>query len=352
MPRAEWMQQFIDHILAGKAIEPILVDIGASGGSPKIWQPIRAHSTYVGFDGDDRDIRHPQQHEFRHAHFVHEVITPNGDHEVRFYLTRSPYCCSTLRPNTLVTENFLSADSFIVESERSVRASNLNGVLDRLSLDRIDWLKIDTQGTDLRIYASLRQELRDRLLAIDAEPGLRGAYVGEDLFCDLHRRLVTDGFWLSNLKVCGLVRMRKTTLDELAKRDPTLAGQPGADAIARALRPTPGWTECRYLRSLESLAKLSGTDQGGRRDYLLLWVFAMIDKQYGFGVDLALEYARRFGADDDSAMMERESLARIAEARVAAEGAAEAAARAKRPVQVTLFGRVKRKVRRVLSLGR
>jgi hypothetical protein len=127
---------------------------------------------------------------------------------------------------------------------------------------------------------------------------------------------------------------------ELSRRDPTLDG----DAVAKALRPTPGWTECRYLRSLESLAKVS--DQ--RRDYLLLWVFAMIDKQHGFAVDLALEYARRFGADDDSAMLERESLARIAESRATAE-AAEAA---KKPVQVTIFGRVKRKVRRVLSLGR
>ncbi|MEO6437320.1 MAG: hypothetical protein ABIP55_16375, partial [Tepidisphaeraceae bacterium] len=317
-----------------------LVDIGASGGSPKIWQPIRAHSIYVGFDGDDRDIRHPQQHEFRKAHFVHEVITPNGDHEVTFYLTRSPYCCSTLRPNTLITENFLSADSFIVEREQQVKASNLNSVLDRLGLDRIDWLKIDTQGTDLRIYNSLRQELRDRLLAIDVEPGLRGAYLGEDLFCDVHKQLAADGFWLSNLRVCGLVRMRKSTLDELAKRDPTL----DADAVARSVRQTPGWTECRYFRSLESLAQVSGE----RRDYLLLWVFALIDKQHGFCVDLTLEYGRRFGGDEASRLMEAESIARINQARLAADAAAE---KTKKGVEVTLFTRVKRKVKRVLAGG-
>jgi hypothetical protein len=334
------MQQLIDHILVGHSIEPVLVDIGASGGSPKIWQPIRAHSTYVGFDGDDRDIRHPQEHEFRHAHFVHEVIAPNGDREVTFYLTRSPYCCSTLKPNTLVTENFLSADSFIVEREQRARAASLNELVDRLSLERIDWMKIDTQGTDLRIYNSLRRELRDRMLAIDAEPGLRGAYVGEDLFCDVHKQLVADGFWLSNLKVCGLVRMRKSTLNALAAREPAL----DADAIARALRPTPGWTECRYLRSLESLAKVSAEGKSGRRDYLLLWVFALIDKQYGFALDLALDYANHFGRDDTAAFLESQSLARIREALAAAEPG-------KKPVEVTLFARAKRKVRRVLSGG-
>ena len=335
------MQHSIDHILVTHGIEPVLVDIGASGGSPKIWQSIRAHSTYVGFDGDDRDIRHPQQLEFRRAHFVHEVITPNGDQEITFYLTRSPYCCSTLRPNPLVTENFLSADSFIVEREARMQASNLGQVLDRLSLDRIDWMKIDTQGTDLRIYSSLRHEIRNRMLAIDAEPGLRGAYVGEDLFCDVHKQLVADGFWLSNLKVCGLVRMRKSTLAELAAAD----GGFDPESVARSVRPTPGWTECRYLRSLESLANLSGE----RRDYLLLWVFALIDQQWGFCMDLALEYARRFGPDEAADFIRRESIGHLVTARSAVM------ARSQNPgktgVEVTLFGRVKRRVRRVLSGG-
>src|SRR3954451_13264516 len=171
------MDQVISDLLTAHEIEPVLVDIGASGGSPRIWHSIRSLSTYVGFDPDTRDIRHPQEGEFRHARIVHEVITANGDHEVQFFLTRSPYCSSTLRPNSIVTDNFLSADSFIVERQESAPASNLNVIMDRLELPAIDWMKIDTQGTDLRIYNSLRKELREKLLAIDIEPGLRGAYV-------------------------------------------------------------------------------------------------------------------------------------------------------------------------------
>ena len=61
--------------------------------------------------------------------------------------------------------------------------------MDRLSLSGIDWLKTDSQGTDLRIFNSLRPEVRSRVLAIDIEPGLIDAYVGEDLFVDAHKEL-------------------------------------------------------------------------------------------------------------------------------------------------------------------
>jgi len=330
------MQAIIDQLLARKAIHPVLVDIGASGGTPRIWQPIRGHSTYIGFDGDTREVHHPREDEFRKACFVHEVITADGSGEVTFHLTRSPYCSSTLTPNPKVTDNFLSADSFIVDRQERVKSSTLSAVLDRLGLDHMDWMKIDTQGTDLRIYNSLRQAHRDRLLAIDLEPGLRGAYVGEDLFSDVHRQLIGDGYWLSNLKVCGLVRMRKSTLDALAARDESMI----ADAISQSVRTTPGWTECRYLRSLESLAE-AGADTDS---YLLLWVFALMDRQYGFCLDTALEYARLFGADDVSSLMQGESLRRL-------EFAIHAMEAAKQTVEVTVFGRVKRKVRRVLSMG-
>src|SRR5262249_25246191 len=112
------------------------------------------------------------------------------------------------------------------------------------------------------------------------------------------------------------------------------------ESIHKALRPTPGWTECRYLRSLESLAKVGGT----KRDYVLLWVFAAIDKQWGFCLDLALEYGRLFGSDGSGKLMKDHSLAQI-------ESARNAVKQAKSNGSVTLFTRVKRRLKRVLSPG-
>ena len=43
------------------------------------------------------------------------------------------------------------------------------------------------------------------------------------------------------------------------------------------------------------------------REYALLWIFAMLDDQLGFALDLEIEYERRFGRDPLLAVMKNES---------------------------------------------
>jgi hypothetical protein len=74
-------------------------------------------------------------------------------------------------------------------------------------------------------------------------------------------------------------------------------------------------------------------------------VFSLMDRQFGFCLDLALEYSKVFGTDDVSSLIRDESLARIDEARRSTEASERAK---KQAVEVTLFRRVGRKVKRVL----
>src|SRR5690606_17770259 len=130
-----------------------------------------------------------------------------------FYLTKSPYCSTTLPPNPPATSHWLERDSFGVESFVRVRATTIDGVLRRLGIPRVDWLKLDTQGIDLRLINSMPAELLSRVMAIDTEPGLIPIYEREDMFVDVHRDLTGNGFWLSGMRTGGFIRMRRTTLD-------------------------------------------------------------------------------------------------------------------------------------------
>jgi FkbM family methyltransferase len=284
-------------------IRPVLIDIGASGAPPRIWDEIAQESIYVAFDPDLRDIHEVPNGRFYRAITVNEAVTDSETGEVRFYLTSSPYCSSTLKPDQESLANFLYSDLFSVEREVSVRAATLNAILDRLSLDRIDWFKTDSQGTDLRIFNSIREAVRSRVLAIDIEPGLLNAYVGEDLFADVQRELVGKGFWLSDLKVCGTLRMTQQAFADV------LSAMPEVDrrSLERNLKKTPGWCEARYLRAIQSLIP----GRYDERDFVLLWIFSVMDLQFGFALDVVLEYERRFGRNRVSARMKTETLASI-----------------------------------------
>jgi hypothetical protein len=275
------------QLLQGQEIRPVLVDVGAAGSPPEIWTPIAPACYYIGFDPDQRELREVGSGPYYKAYVVNQAVTPGGEKELTFYLTRSPYCSSALLPDEEALAEHIFADLFKVERQVRVPASTLDTVMMRLGMERVDWLKTDSQGLDLRLFTTLSEPLRSRVLALDIEPGLIDAYKGEDLFIDAHRHLVNDGFWLSNLEVSGTVRMRQTSLQWLLSCCPDLTYH----ALERGPRPSPGWCNARYLRKLTWLADHAAVD----RDYVLLWVFAVLDRQYGFALDTALEYGHRFG---------------------------------------------------------
>src|SRR5262249_46181376 len=50
--------------------EPVLVDVGASGAPPTIWDSLARHSAYIGFDPDLREIREIPGGRYRRAIIV------------------------------------------------------------------------------------------------------------------------------------------------------------------------------------------------------------------------------------------------------------------------------------------
>lgn len=293
-----------NRLLQELQIHPILADIGASVGFPEMWGSIAAQSIYLGFDPDLREPREETQGVFFKSIVVDEAVTADSSAaEAVFYFAKSPTCSSTLRPDAQSLSDYVFSDLFAVVKEGRVRATTLNVVLERFQLSGIDWLKVDSQGTDYRLFESLCPDVRSRVLAVDIEPGLMDAYLGEDLFVDAHQKLVRGGFWLSNLEVQGTARMSEPTVSHLLTNDPGLS----REGLMQAIRTSPGWVNARYLRTLSSLA----TAQCDRRQYALLWVFSVIDNQIGYAADIILEYEKKFGHDNASGFMRAETVGEL-----------------------------------------
>ena len=281
------MSSTIAKMLQGLNIEPVLVDVGACGATPEQWTELAPFSTYIGFDPDARALREPTDSGFRRATIFNCAVTERADATtVEFNLAKS-HPCSSVLPCAPALTNYMFADLFEVERRVVAPAITLNDALRKRGLTRIDWLKLDTQGTDLRLFLSLESKIRSRVLAVDVEPGLIDVYQGEDLFAPTHMQMQQEGFWLSSLKVKGTVRIRRRTFEKLRQEHAYLIEKD----IYRGIRDSPGWCEARYLRSLKHMAEVEATEQ----EYALLWCFALTEKQRGYALDIAEAFRSSFG---------------------------------------------------------
>jgi FkbM family methyltransferase len=282
-------------VLDRAGVSLTLVDVGASLEPFPPFQPLLGHATYVGFDPDRRELRTESSASGRRVIVDKAVVAEPGRATARFFLTRNPTASSTLRPLADEVAPYLHAYRYDVVDEAEVPATTLGAALASVGIDRVDWVKLDTQGTDLRLLDGLDEPLFATLVAVDAEPGFDQHYETEDTFGELHRWLVERGFWLADLELTRAVRLRRQTFDAaLGAR--TKLGRMGYEF---ALKTSPTAAGPRYLRTLASLDKAGA----GRDEYLRLWACAFFSGNHPYALDVAVECRERHGDDPEIAAL-------------------------------------------------
>lgn len=274
----------IDQVLARPEFEqapPVVVDIGASGGLNPAWRRIRQHSICIAFDGDDNGLKKPRaSNGYKRLHIYNLLVTPGTPGSADFYFTKSATCSSLLPPNQEQLSEWAFADRFEVLEKRKVETTNLTAILDELGLQRIDWFKTDSQGTDLRLFASLNDQILNRVLVAEFEPGILDAYSGEDKLWQVMSFMEQKDFWMSDICMKG---------SQYIKRECMIDFNPLERRWAPLfLKSSPGWGEVAYLNYLRG-------EDFTARDFLLGWVFASLKKQHGFAMQVATSARERFG---------------------------------------------------------
>ena len=281
--------------LAQAGVELTLVDVGASLEPFPPFRPLLGHATYVGFDPDLREMHTETSASGRRVVIDKAVVAEPGRDTARFYLTRNPTASSTLPPLADEVAPFLHAYRYEVVDEAEVPATTLAAALASAGLDRADWIKLDTQGTDLRLLEGLDEPLLASLMAVDAEPGFDQHYETEDTFGDLHRWMVGQGFWMSDIALTRAVRLRRETFDATLGARSKL----GRMRYEFTLKASPTAAGPRYLRTLAALDKAGAS----RADYLRLWACAFFSGNHPYALDVIVECRARHGDDADTAAL-------------------------------------------------
>lgn len=260
---------------------PVLLDIGASGSLPKLWKEIAPYCICIAFDGDERDFNYIEEirKQYKKLIIVNKVVSVKGG-EIDFYLTRSPYCSSTLKTDSETLSNYAFAGLFEIEKITKLPSVKLSSVLSENKIEYIDWFKTDTQGTDLRIIQSLDKSFVNDVLVYELEPGIIDAYAGEDKLYHVLEFFNQNKFIVLDAKIQGSYRINMDLIKNKLPDDIR-------NNIPQFLPPTPDWCEVSFFNPFKN-------ESFTIREYLLGWIFSTIKKQYGLALEIAEKGYKKF----------------------------------------------------------
>jgi len=111
--------------------------------------------------------------------FVIPMAVAEKDGSADFHLNAHDASSSLLPLNEEAVRTWVGAESLIEESTVKVPTIRLDTFMDLLRIERVDFLKVDTQGMDLAVIRSAGRRLRD-ITKITLEVGVAAVplYVG------------------------------------------------------------------------------------------------------------------------------------------------------------------------------
>ena len=212
--------------------------------------------------------------EYKKFYVVNSVLSEKDDKQIPFYLTKYPFCSSTLEPDTENLKYWDRADIFEINNLSTIKATNLSEIMNELDVKGFDWFKTDSQGTDLRLFKSIGGSIIKKIIVAEFEPGLINSYLGEDKMHSVLSYMDKFNFWLSDIKVRGFKRIKpyykKKFFNETEKT-----------FFSKCLKQSPGWAELTYINAF------SEDEDFSERQFFLAWVFSTILGQHGNALDIA-----------------------------------------------------------------
>jgi hypothetical protein len=261
---------------------PILIDIGASGGTNSKWKDIAKYSVCIAFDADDRKLDETKKESsiYKKLYLYDRLVSDKPNQECDFYLTKSPYCSSLLEPNQENLKNWYFSNLFKVEKVSKHQTIDILTILKERNINKIDWFKVDSQGIDLRLIKSIGESKFKKVLVAELEPGIMSSsYHHEEHLYSIMEYMDRNGFWMSDMVVKGTQRLNRPSTDKYFDDFSKII-------IPTVLKKSPGWAEVTYMNPLSASLDM--------RDHLLSWVFAIIEEQYGFALEVLEKAFERF----------------------------------------------------------
>jgi FkbM family methyltransferase len=184
----------------------VVVDVGCRWGFAERFLSGECQKSFkiFGFDPDEFECSRLQA-SYNHMPNGYVTCVPvalGGNPAIRnLYLTKEPACSSLHPPIQFLAEKYPALDCIRLQNVVSTRVTTLDLWAQENYLQTIDYIKIDTQGSELEILKG-GESIIKTTRCIDIEVEFNPIYEGQTLFGETDTYLRSKGFvlWrLSNL---------------------------------------------------------------------------------------------------------------------------------------------------------
>ncbi len=179
----------------------VYVDVGARWGISEQWNHFSDIVTIIGFEPDETECKKLNA-QIREKDLLIKYLPTalSFEKEERtLNITKSPGCSSLLKPNRKILNQFPDVERFNIVNKIQLDTNSLDSVLEENRIENIDFIKVDTQGTELNILQGSEQALSKDVFGIAVEVEFAQLYEEQPLFADVDRYLREKGFTLFDL---------------------------------------------------------------------------------------------------------------------------------------------------------
>ncbi len=259
----------------------VIADVGARYGMHPSWRNYKAPLNYLMFEPDTVEAERLRGTLDAKLFKVFETALDSHEGERTFYLLKHRGLSSFLKPD-LTSECFrrLKPGQAEIEKEIKLRTRTLDVVAEENNL-ALDFLKVDTEGTEQDVIIGASRQLDRNILGIRSSCNFQPCFIGQKLFSETHEYLLSKGFILLNLDYRGygyprLGLFRKP--DPIEPEDFRYGVLVAADGV--------------WMRRPEWCAK-QWTNDSDRLDFSILKLasFCMLNNAPDVGVDVLRDHA-------------------------------------------------------------